>query len=154
MRGMSPDAPPSVRILNDLEVRRLAPQLVSLQRRAYRVEAELIRDDRIPQLTESADQLVAAGLAWQIVCAEGHVIAAIAYLVEDGVIDIDRLVVDPAWHRRGLARQLVTSLPAGAANVSTGRDNPPARSLYTSLGFRHVGDHEVLPGLWISDYSR
>ncbi|WP_188665889.1 GNAT family N-acetyltransferase [Tersicoccus solisilvae] len=132
----------------------MAPELILLQRRAYRVEAELIGDDRIPQLTESVAELLEAGLVWQVVCSDRQVIAALAFAVEDGVIDIDRLVVDPAWHRHGLGRALVMALPSEAARVSTGRGNAPARALYQKLRFTHLGDREVIPGLWVSDYSR
>jgi hypothetical protein len=36
--------------------------------------------------------------------------------------------------------------------VSTGRDNLPARRLYALLGFAPDGEAEVLPGLWVSRF--
>lgn len=145
-----------------LAVRRLLPSevalralaLANLQRAAYLVEAELIGDDRIPQLTESPSELVAEGLLWDVVEIDGQVIAAVAHSEGDSSIDIERLIVDPDWHRKGLARRLVTALPPGPATVSTGRDNQPARRLYEGLSFHHVEDEEVLPGLWVSNYRR
>lgn len=72
----------------------------------------------------------------------------------DGLLDIERLVVDPAHHRRGLGSTLIESVDAGAAVVMTGQANAPARRFYKGLGIRHVRDHEVLPGLWVSTYAR
>lgn len=151
---MRPDPPGPIRTLHDTELRELAGELVALQRRAYRVEAELIGDDRIPQLSETAAELIGADLVWKTVHDDAQVVAALAYSIEEGVLEIDRLVVDPAWHRRGLARALLASLPAMPTTVSTGRDNAPARELYASLRFTHIGDREVAPGLWVSDYAR
>ena len=143
-------------------------ELLRLQRAAYAVEAALLRDDRIPPLHEDADQLRTAGLQWLGVpgtshpgAAAGHrpasLVAAVGWLVEDGVLDLHRLVVDPSCARRGLGRRLVQHLldahPDRPAVVSTGRGNAPARRLYEGLGFREVGTVEVLPGLQIVRYE-
>lgn len=159
--------PADVRRLAASQVSERAPELVELQRRAYRIEAQLIGDDRIPQLTETAEELVAAGLTWFVALGgDGEIVGALACsggegVIEDAgaidegsVIDIERLAVDPGHHRRGVARRLLDALPAGPAVVSTGRDNTPARRLYRSEGFTHAGGREVLPGLWISTYLR
>lgn len=124
-----------------------------LQRAAYALEAELIGDDRIPQLSETPEELAMAGLTWNVVEAGGLVVAAIAHSETSEGIDIERLVVHPSWHRRGLGRQLVTRIVREFATVSTGMKNQPARRLYESMGFRHVGDDEVLPGLWVTTYE-
>ena len=71
-------------------------------------------------------------------------------------VDIDRLVVRPDAHRRGVGSALVRDVLGRAAGrrttVSTGRGNEPARRLYERLGFTHAGDDEVLAGLWVSRY--
>ncbi|WP_422734286.1 GNAT family N-acetyltransferase [Micromonospora sp. WMMD558] len=83
---------------------------------------------------------------------------AIAWTEDDATVDIDRLVVDPAAHRRGVGRALVGAVLARAGArrvvVATGRANQPARRLYESLGFTAIGDEEVIPNLWISRYVR
>jgi GNAT superfamily N-acetyltransferase len=143
----------ALRQLTRAEVERRAGELVMLQRAAYAVEAELIGDDRIPQLSETPEELAMAGLTWNVVEAGGLIVAAIAHSETSEGIDIERLVVHPSWHRRGLGRQLVTRIIRGFATVSTGTKNQPARRLYESMGFRHVRDDEVLPGLWVSTYE-
>jgi ribosomal protein S18 acetylase RimI-like enzyme len=134
----------------------VAAALVDLQRRAYAVEAGLIGHDGVPQLTETTAELRGAGLHWLgITDGSGRPVAAIACSWDGPVLDIERLVVDPACFRRGLGRRLLASLPPATATVvSTGRDNLPARALYERHGFRHIADVEVLPDLWVSRLRR
>ncbi|MFP5335105.1 MAG: GNAT family N-acetyltransferase [Actinomycetes bacterium] len=130
-----------------------------MQKAAYAVEAAIIGDDGIPPLHESLDELQAAGLAWRAVLdAAGTPLGAVAVGSDHRVVDIDRLVVDPAHARRGLGARLVESVLLDAAGsgrevtASTARDNLPARRLYESFGFRHTVDVEPEPGLWVSAY--
>ncbi|MTD14863.1 GNAT family N-acetyltransferase [Nakamurella sp. YIM 132087] len=145
-----------------ITIARLDPQLpgvgerlLGVQRAAYLVEAELIGDDRIPTLSETLDELRAARLSWTgAFDDDGVLVGAIGWSVAGDLIDVERLVVDPAAHRQGIGRRLVQvalDMAAGRGlTVSTGRDNAPALALYRSLGFRDVEDVEVVPGLWIT----
>jgi len=75
----------------------------------------------------------------------------------DGSLDICRLVVDPAFHRRGIGRALVEAVIALSRKqpltVSTGSANAPARSLYEGLGFDLVRSSEV-EGIPLVHYRR
>ncbi len=141
--------------LTAADVRGRADQLLRLQRDAYAVEATLIGDDRIPALHESRDDLIAANLDWLLELEEDRIVGALGYTIDRGELDLDRLVVDPAEHRRGIGARLVRRALrlASRVTVSTGRDNDPARRLYEANGFSHVRDREVIPGLWVSDYT-
>lgn len=135
----------------------LAESLLVLQHRAYAVEAESIGDDRIPRLHETVQQLSAASVEWLIArTVDGTPVGALAWTRGDEVVEIDRLVVEPALHRRGIGSTLMSELLDAAAEtpvvVATAAENAPARSLYESFGFRHVTDEEVLPELWVSRY--
>ncbi|MFK4836031.1 GNAT family N-acetyltransferase [Microbacterium sp. ZW T2_14] len=144
------------RELQPEEVTSFAPQLRELQRRAYSLEAALIGDDRIPPLHESVQDLVSAQLHWVVTFDGDRIAGALGYSVEGGVVDIDRLMIDPRYHRRGLGSSLVTEVMSLEARtiVATGRDNAPARALYEALGFTHDADIEPVAGLWVSQYSR
>ncbi|WP_268237750.1 GNAT family N-acetyltransferase [Modestobacter marinus] len=87
----------------------------------------------------------------------GLLAGAIAVAYHPVTVDIDRLVVDPSAHRQGIGRALVQDVVRRAEGrmieVSTGRDNAPARRLYESLGFRTTRDVEVLAGLWVTRYA-
>lgn len=146
-----------MRRLTEEEVRLHAPQLLDLQRKAYAVEAELIGDDRIPPLHETESDLLSSGLKWIACFDDDHQIAgAVGYEIANDVLDLDRLMISPSHHRRGLGTALVIEVMSLApmTAVATGRDNAPARALYESLGFVHQSDFEPVPGLWVSRYWR
>lgn len=137
---------------------RLALALLDLQRAAYALEAALIGDDRIPPLHETHDDLCRAALTWRGAFLGDRLVGAVAWTDEPDVVDIDRLVVSPDVHRRGIASALVRHVLDHAGRrptvVVTGRDNRPARTLYERLGFVLTGQREVLPWLWITQYRR
>jgi ribosomal-protein-alanine N-acetyltransferase len=61
-------------------------------------------------------------------------------------LHINSLAVDPAWRRRGVARQLLrhvltesASCGAASATLEVRASNDPARQLYEGLGFRVEG---------------
>lgn len=144
------------RSLTEREIREHATRLLQLQHDAYASEAALIEDDRIPPLHESERDLVSAQLLWIATFNAELVVGAVGYTISNDVVHIDRLMIDPKYHRQGLGRALVTTIVARAdqAVVSTGTKNTPARKLYESLDFKHDTDFEPVPGLWVSQYSR
>lgn len=136
------------------EVVEVAEELLRIQHAAYALEAALLGDDRIPPLHEDLPGLLAWPL-WWLVALEGTTIVGALGFGGEQEADIDRLIVDPAHHRRGIGAALVREVLARSdrVTVSTGRDNGPARALYGGLGFEHTGDTEVLPGLWVSGFE-
>ncbi|MGQ0839006.1 GNAT family N-acetyltransferase [Actinokineospora sp.] len=122
--------------------------------RAYRVEADLIGFDGIPALHESLAELRARPLRW-LGCRSGSVPVAFLAWDQTDEVDIDRLCVDPAWFRRGLARALLAALldrTEGDVVVSTGADNTPAVTLYERVGFERTGTLEPEPGLRLATF--
>ena len=151
-----PPDPPSRLDLDDPAVARA---VLELQRASYALEAELIGDDRIPQLTETLEELRAAGLAWLGVADDDGLTGAVSWRVlDDGAVDIHRLVVAPRALRRGVASALLDALdgmyPDRPVVVSTGSANEPALRLYRGRGFRTTAEREVLPGLSITELER
>lgn len=136
----------------------LARALLSVQRAAYAVEASIIGDDRIPPLRETLDELRGAPLCWLGAFDHRQLVGAIARSEEHEAVDIHRLIVSPAVHRRGAGKALVREVLALAGRrqttVSTGKANLPARALYEGLGFVSVDEKEVILGLWVTQYVR
>jgi ribosomal protein S18 acetylase RimI-like enzyme len=134
------------------------PGLHDLQRAAYRIEAGIIGDDRIPPLHETPEELRAQPLTWLgAFDDDGALAGAVAWEETAEEIDLNRLMVAPAAHRRGIGRALVKEVMARAGGrrvvVSTGRANAPARMLYERLGFTLTGESEPVPGLWVVHYA-
>ncbi|MFF5490447.1 GNAT family N-acetyltransferase [Streptomyces virginiae] len=128
---------------------------------AYAVEAELIGFDGIPALGESLAEMRQTDLRWVGAFSESGALAgflAWASEPEDGV-SIDRLCVDPAWFRRGVAslllRHALTELfPGRTVEVTTGAANAPAVALYQRLGFTRGPDFSPVPGLTMASFGR
>jgi ribosomal protein S18 acetylase RimI-like enzyme len=154
-------AAPSVNppVTLDLADEPTARSVLELQRASYAVEAALIGSDGIPQLTETLEELRAAGLAWLGTFDETGLTGAVSWTVlNDGTVDIHRLVVAPRAFRRGVASALLDALdtryPDRPILVSTGRGNGPALELYRRRGFTVVREREAIPGLWVTELER
>lgn len=137
---------------------RTAAEILSLQRAAYRVEADLVGSDAIPPLTETLEALVTADETFLGAFAGGELVGAVSWKVVEEALDIHRLVVDPGRHRQGVGRRLVREAlaahPGLPAIVQTGAANRPARALYERLGFALVDEIEPVPGLRVVRLAR
>jgi ribosomal protein S18 acetylase RimI-like enzyme len=143
----------------DLTQRRVASAILKLQRRAYRIEAELIGSDEIPPLRETFEDLQASKETFLGAYLDGRLAGAISWRVNAGVLDLHRLVVDPNYFRAGVGTALVRGALAAEPNatraiVQTGASNEPAKRLYRREGFKEIGDVEVTPGLWVTRFGR
>ena len=128
--------------------------LLDLQKAAYAVEAQLLGDDRIPPLKETLVGIAAWRGHWIVAWDGVQLLGAVAWDDQGDRLEIDRLMVVPSAHRRGVGSALVQRV-IGAADrrpihTATGRDNPPAIRIYEKHGFEAVGDEEVPPGIWIT----
>jgi GNAT superfamily N-acetyltransferase len=142
--------------LSDVE---LARELLALQRRAYRVEAELIGSNKIPPLRESLPDLRACGETFLGAFLGGRLVGAVSWKLVGKTIDLHRLVVDSDHARRGIGIALVRAALAAnpratRAIVQTGAANEPARRLYLREGFRFIDEIEPIPGLRVARFSK
>jgi ribosomal protein S18 acetylase RimI-like enzyme len=142
----------------DLTDRALAERLLTIQHAAYAVEAELIGFDGIPPLQEDLDGLMSSTELWLGRYDGNTLVGAVAYEVDLDSVEISRLIVDPAHARRGHGRALLDHLdqiePRPVSLVSTGSANLPAVNLYKSRGYAVVGEVEVAPGIYITQFRR
>jgi ribosomal protein S18 acetylase RimI-like enzyme len=134
-------------------------QLWELQRAAYAIEAELIGFEGIPPLHETPQELRDCAESFLGMSDENGLAGAVSWArLQDGTLDICRLVVHPRAHRRGVATTLLDSLdvlePADVAVVSTGTANRPAITLYRSRGFTPTGEREIAPGVTVTLLER
>ena len=131
----------------DLTQRGVAAAVLELQRRGYRIEAELIGTDEIPGLSEALEELQASGETFLGAYFEGTLVGAISWRIDAGVLDLHRLVVDPSRFRAGIGAALVRAAlaaepEADRAVVQTGSSNEPAKQLYRREGFEEIDEVE------------
>ncbi|MFK4084107.1 GNAT family N-acetyltransferase [Kribbella sp. NPDC020789] len=142
----------------DLSDRPLAERVLAIQHAAYAVEAELIGFDGIPPLQEDLAGLMASTEHWLGRYDAETLVGAVAYELSPDVVEISRLIVDPAYARRGHGRALLDHLdelePRPVSRVSTGSLNTPAVSLYLSRGYRVQSRLEVAPGVEITQFEK
>jgi ribosomal protein S18 acetylase RimI-like enzyme len=137
-----------------------AQQLLELQQVSYRVEAELIGFDGIPGLHDTAASIQNCGETFLGWFEADRLAGAVSYKAESGIVDIHRLVVDPAHFRKGIGESLIRHVlrifeeSADKFLVATGTANEPAKRLYRKLGFAAIRDFEAEPGIWITEFER
>ncbi len=106
---------------------------------------ELEPDDR-RTLNDPEGEVIAGGGAIVVAVAEGEVVGTGALVAEgDGVYELAKMAVAPAWRGRGIGRLVAERLlriarDRGARKVELVSQSglTPALRLYSSLGFRRV----------------
>ena len=149
---------PEIRAL-EISNRAVAERVLELQRASYLIEAELIGFPDLPPMLETRRELAESGEIFFGAFDGDRLTGAISYRLDDAVLDVHRVMVDPDFFRRGIAQMLVEFVlarepSAERAIVSTGERNAPAVSLYLKLGFRAVDVLMVAPGLWIARFEK
>ena len=139
-----------MRIVLDSDIA-VARRVLEIQQAAYAVEAGLVGYDAIPPLHETLAELQSQALVFLGVSCDRTLAGVLGYRRHGDTVDVDRLMVDPTFFRRGLASKLLRELfvrerDARRFIVSTGFGNHPAVNLYERFGFRVVGDDEPVPG--------
>ncbi|TML97278.1 MAG: GNAT family N-acetyltransferase [Actinobacteria bacterium] len=153
--GRTCDRCPVEACIRPAQLSRDAEAVLAVQRAGYALEAQLVGVDALPPQHHTIDDLRGEDL-W-VAEDSGKIVGVLG--VEDGAeLVIARLVVDPAWMRRGLGRVLARHALALAGDrfvrVGTAAANTPALALYASLGFELVGERTVGDGLAYVELAR
>lgn len=76
-----------------------------------------VRVDPPPSALHETDATVAAHLAagsGAVACADARIIGSVFWEPKEGGLYLERLAIDPAWRRRGIARALIARVEAAA----------------------------------------
>jgi ribosomal protein S18 acetylase RimI-like enzyme len=119
------------------------PEIISLQRLAFRREAERAGDWGMPALTQTVEQLVAEfpSLKLFVIRENGVIIASGRAGFDAGTVHMGRLAVLPERQGRGLGTRLIKALEASFPNASrfeifTSDVSPDNIRLYERMGYR------------------
>ncbi|RND01201.1 GNAT family N-acetyltransferase [Lysinibacillus halotolerans] len=126
----------------DITTRRNAEDVLNIQIPAYQVEAEIIGYDDIPPLKDTVEKLQQCGETFYGYYLNEELCGAISLKVEEGEVDIHRLIVHPNHFRKGIAQILLNYLESHlkrkTMKVATGSKNIPAIRFYKKNGFEIV----------------
>ena len=129
----------------------VAEQIYGLFQRSYQEEAQLIGVEFFPPLHRTKEQIQAASTAFLGSWLESDLAAVVEFSYEATHLNIDSLVVEPQYFRRGLATQLLTKLLGmldwQTAEVETASANQPAIALYRRLGFTELRKWRTRDGI-------
>jgi ribosomal protein S18 acetylase RimI-like enzyme len=129
----------------------VAHRIFCVFQQAYRVEAELIGVDEFPPLNRDVGEIQAAQSQFFGLFLETELAAIVECFQAREILNIDSLVVLPAYFRRGLASRLLQHLLDSrtwrSAFVETADTNGPAIAFYEKLGFAIVKGEEIKDGI-------
>lgn len=137
---------------------KVAESILSIQLPAYKVEADLIGFDGIPQLLDTVENIKSSKEQFLGKLDGSKLVGFLSYEGTDELIDICRLVVDPNHFRKGIASELLSYLLNVYAYekkiiVSTGAKNIPAITLYERHNFKKLEDVEIEPDFYITQLT-
>jgi len=121
------------------------PEILALQKIAYRSQAEIYGDDSVPALGQTLDQITAEFEKTIFIKAvvNGKIIGSIRGRREGDVAHISRVVVHPYFQGKGLAKRLISQVEQELGDVRvfeafTGHQSAQNLHLYGKLGYREV----------------
>ncbi|MBN1680209.1 MAG: GNAT family N-acetyltransferase [Anaerolineae bacterium] len=130
------------------------PDLLALQKLAYRSEAAIYDDYTIPPLTQTLDE-IGVDFERQIylkATVNGEIVGAVRGYIDQGTCYVGRLIVHPDHQNQGIGTRLIGAIEAhfdGAARFElfTGFRSERNLYLYQKLGYREYRRAAVTPAL-------
>lgn len=89
-----------------------AEDILSLQKLAYRSEAEIYDEYNIPPLTQTLDEIKNdfTSKVFLIAVTDGAIIGSVRAYEKDGTCHIERLIVHPEYQNRGIGSRLLNEI--------------------------------------------
>lgn len=128
--------------------------ILALQKRAFLSQAAIYDNYQLPPLTQtqaSIEQDFSAATFLKAVLQE-RILGAVRYVQVEGTIDIERLVVEPAYQNRGIGTRLLAAVesrcPKGCTlRLFTGDRSSSNLYLYRKLGYNVTSRHTTDQGI-------
>lgn len=143
----------------DITKKECAEHVLSLQKKAYKVEAEYLGSKHLPPLSETINSLLLSDEHFYGYFLKNELVGAIAYEKLPHMITITRVMISPSYFRKGIASHLIQYLLKleGDQNVyyvTTGSKNVPAIKLYNKFGFQEMLQYMTREGIALTKLKR
>ena len=120
-----------------------AGELLALQKLAYRSEAEIYNDDRLPPLVQTSEGMEEdfKNQFFLKAVMEGRIIGSVRAHAEEGTCYVGRLIVHPDFQSRGIGTRLMNEIErvfdrCKRFELFTGERSERNLYLYQKLGYR------------------
>jgi len=133
------------------------PEILALQKIAYRSEAEIYGDDSVPALEQTLEQITAdfERMTFLKAMANGKIVGTIRGRRDGDTAHLSRAAVHPYFQRRGLGARLIRRLEEEFPDIRryevfTGHQSARNLHLYGKLGYRRVRTETFTPAVeWV-----
>lgn len=138
----------------------ISKEVLNIQIPSYKIEAEIIDFYDIPPLKDTVHSLQQCGETFFGYYLNDELCGVISIKIDDGIIDIHRLMVHPYHFRKGIAKKLLKFVEGGNKEksatimVSTGTKNTPAIDFYLKMGFSKTEEKSVSEGLSLTSFKK
>ena len=133
---------------NKIEV---SNQIHSVFQLSYAVEAKLLNATDFPPLKRPLESYLKSDTIFFGYIENKELAGVIEIEHDNNCTDINSLVVNPMFFRRGIARKLLefvfNRFDSKLFIVETGVENGPATELYKKLGFKEVNQYDTDHGI-------
>jgi GNAT superfamily N-acetyltransferase len=120
-----------------------AEEILSIQKLAYRSEAEIYDDFTIPPLTQTLEEIKKdfENQLFLKAFIDGEIIGSVRAFVKEGTCYVGRLIVHPDFQNQGIGMQLMnrvekTFKEAQRFEIFTGHKSERNLYLYEKLGYK------------------
>lgn len=132
------------------------PEILALQRLAYRSEAKLLKNDAIPPLTQTLEEVQEEFRKGVFLAAreetEARILGSVRGWVAENTLYIGKLMVHPDFQRRGLGKRLLAEMESCAPTHSRSELFTSTKSvqnikLYENAGYKPFREKCITPEL-------
>ncbi|MEG0774303.1 GNAT family N-acetyltransferase [Clostridium sp.] len=133
--------------------------VLTVQMASYKVEADIIGFYEIPPLNDTINSLKECDEIFYGYYIKDILAGIISYKVIGNILDIHRVAVHPDFFRLGIAGNLINFIERLEPNINkivvcTGKKNQPAIKLYFKNGYEVIGDMEINPGIYLTEFEK
>lgn len=134
-------------------------KILDIQKKSYKVEADIIGFYDIPTLKDTINTIKESNEIFYGYYIDNELSGIISYKILSQTLDIHRLAINPKFFRKGIANKLISFIQEYNSDinkiiVSTGKDNKPAIELYIKNGFVKLKDLKINDSLIISCFEK